>query len=120
MEKVNPFLTQTLFEIVEAALGTEIERRDEHQFIKGKVSEFASNHQRGYFFTRVRTPSSGKIAHVWLFEGKEYHRIEMEVQPPTWSVFSYLTFRPQHVGSWTAEVRDGDIVLASLNFKVVQ
>jgi hypothetical protein len=49
-----------------------------------------------------------------------YHRMEMDVKPPDLSVYSYLTFRPQHTGNWKAEARDGDHVLSSLNFRVTQ
>lgn len=108
------------FEILEASMGTGIERDSDQQFLTGNASEFTSNNQKGYFFTRIKTPRSGKIAHVWLLEGKEHHRIEMEVKPPAWSVYSYLTFRPQHTGNWKAEARDGNQVLTSLNFKVLQ
>jgi hypothetical protein len=44
----------------------------------------------------------------------------MEVKPPAWSVYSYLTFQTQHIGNWKAEVREGDQTLTSLNFKVLQ
>jgi len=108
------------FEILEAGMGTGIERKSDQQFLTGNSSEFASNNQRGYFFTRIRTPRTGKIAHVWLLEGKEYHRMEADVKPPAWSVYSYLTFRPQHAGNWKAEAREGDQILASLNFKILQ
>lgn len=116
-EEIQPGPT---FEILEAGLGTEIDKENERQVLTGNASTFHSNHQRGYFFTRFKTSEVKRIAHVWLFEGKEYHRIEMEVKPPAWSVFSYLTFRPQHIGNWKAEARDGDQVLTSLNFKVLQ
>ncbi|MDI6765002.1 MAG: DUF2914 domain-containing protein, partial [Thermodesulfobacteriota bacterium] len=109
-----------VFEILEAGLGTGIEKESDQQFLTGNSSEFTSNNQRGYFFTRIRTPRTGKIAHVWLLEGKEYHRMEIDVKPPSWSVYSYLTFRPQHIGNWKAEARDGDQILTSLNFKVLQ
>lgn len=112
--------TTSAFEILEAGLGTGIEKENEQQTLTGNASEFNSNYQRGYFFTRVKTSQTGKISHVWLFEGKEYHRIEMEIKPPLWSVYSYLTFRPQHIGNWKAEARDGDQTLASFNFKVLQ
>ena len=108
------------FEILEAGMGTGIERESDQQFLTGNAGEFTSNNQRGYFFTRIRAPRPGKIAHVWLLEGKEYHRIEMDVKPPAWSVYSYLTFRPQHTGNWKAEARDGDQILTSLNFKVFE
>ncbi len=108
------------FEILEAGMGTGIERESDQQFLTGNAWEFTSNNQRGYFFTRIKTPRSGKIAHVWLLEGKEYHRIEIDVKPPAWSVYSYLTFRPQHTGNWKAEAREGDQILTSLNFKVFQ
>jgi hypothetical protein len=107
-------------EILEAGMGTSIEKENDRQFLTGNVLDFSSNNQRGYFFTRIKTPRPGKIAHVWLREGKEYHRIEMDVKPPAWSVYSYLTFQPQHVGNWKAEVREGDQILTSLNFKVLQ
>lgn len=108
------------FEILEAGMGTSIEKENAQQFLTGNASEFTSNHQRGYFFTRIKASRTGKIAHVWLLEGKEFHRIEMDVKPPAWSVYSYLTFRPQHTGNWKAEARDGDQILTSLNFKVLQ
>ncbi len=108
------------FEILEAGLGTGIEKESDQQFLTGNALEFTSNNQRGYFFTRIKTPRSGKIAHVWLWEGKEYHRMEIDVKPPAWSVYSYLTFRPQHTGNWKAEAREGDQILTSLNFKVLQ
>lgn len=107
-------------EILEAGMGTTIEKENDRQFLAGSAQDFNSNNQRGYFFTRIKTPKPGKIAHVWLREGKEYHRIEMEVKPPAWSVYSYLTFQPQHIGNWKAEAREGDQVLTSLNFKVLQ
>lgn len=108
------------FEILEAGMGTSIDKENDRQFLTGNASEFTSNHQRGYFFTRIKASRIGKIAHVWLLEGKEFHRIEMDVKPPAWSVYSYLTFRPQHTGNWKAEAREGDQVLTSLNFKVLQ
>ncbi|MBM4338693.1 MAG: DUF2914 domain-containing protein [Deltaproteobacteria bacterium] len=107
-------------EILEAGIGTNIEKDNDRQFLTGNALDFNSNNQRGYFFTRIKTPKPGKIAHVWLLEGKEYHRIEMDVKPPAWSVYSYLTFQPQHVGNWKAEVREGEQTLTSLNFKVLQ
>jgi len=109
-----------VFEVLEASIGTGIEREGAQQFLRGKCSELTSNNQRGYFFTRIKTPMAGKIAHIWLWEGKEYHRLEIDVKPPAWSVYSYLTFRPQHTGNWKAEVRDRDHLLTSLNFRVVQ
>ncbi len=107
------------FKVLEASIGTGIEREGSQQLLTGKCSEFTSNNQRGYFFTRIKTPSSGRIAHIWLWEGKEYYRVDIEVKPPAWSVYSYCTFRPQHAGNWKAEARDGDQVLTSLNFRVV-
>ena len=108
------------FKVLEASIGTGIEREGFQQFLTGKCSEFTSNNQRGYFFTRIKTPRVGKIAHIWLWEGKEHYRMEIDVKPPAWSVYSYFTFRPQHTGNWKAEARDGNQVLTSLNFRVTQ
>ncbi len=106
--------------VVEAGIGTGVERDGAQQSLIGKCSALRSNNQRGYFFTRIKTQKGGKIAHIWLREGKEYYRIEIDVKPPAWSVYSYFTFRPQHTGNWKAEARDRDHILTSLNFNVVQ
>ena len=108
------------FEVLEASIGTGIGREGSQQFLTGICSDFRSDNQRGYFFTRIKTPRAGRISHVWIWEGKEYHRMEMDVKPPDLSVYSYLTFRPQHTGNWKAEARDGNHVLSSLNFRVTQ
>jgi hypothetical protein len=108
------------FNVLEAGIGTGVERDGVQQCLIGKCSAFKSNNQRGYFFTRIKTQKEGKIAHIWLREGKECYRKEIDVKPPAWSVYSYFTFRPQHAGNWKAEARDGDRILTSLNFNVVQ
>jgi transcriptional regulator with XRE-family HTH domain len=108
------------FEVLEASIGTGIGIEGGNQFLTGICSNFKSDNQRGYFFTRIKTPRAGRISHIWIWEGKEYHRMEMDVKPPAWSGYSYFTFRPQHTGNWKAEARDGDRVLTSLNFRVTQ
>jgi cytoskeleton protein RodZ len=107
-------------QVLEASIGKGIEKESGRQSLIGKCSEFTSNNQKGYFFTRIKTPTVGKITHIWLWEGKEYYQMEIDVKPPAWSVYSYFTFRPQHAGNWKAEARNGDQVLTSVNFKVVQ
>lgn len=106
-------------EVLEAGLGTGIEKAGLQRSLTGKCSFFSARYQRAYFFTRIRSRKPTQITHIWLWEGREYHRIEMEVKPPLWSVYSYLTFRPHHVGNWRSEVREGDHVLTSLPFKVI-
>lgn len=105
------------FEVLEASMGTGIEREGGRLILIGKCSEFPCNNQRAYFYTRIKTKREGKIAHVWLWEGKEFHRIEIEVKPPAWSVYSYLTLRPPLDGNWKAEARYGDHVLTTISFK---
>lgn len=107
-------------QVLEASIGKGIEKESGRQSLIGKCSEFTSNNQTGYFFTRIKTPTVGKITHIWLWEGKEYYQMEIDVKPPAWSVYSYFTFRPQHAGNWKAEARNGDQVLTSVNFRVVQ
>jgi cytoskeleton protein RodZ len=108
------------FQVLEASIGRGIEIEGGRQSLIGKCTEFVSNNQRAYFFTRVKTFTAKKITHIWLWEGKEYCQMEIDVKPPAWSVYSYCTFRPQHAGNWKAEARAGDQVLSSLNFRVVQ
>ncbi len=106
-------------EILEASTGTGIENKGGVLTMTGKSSEFICNNQRVYFITRIKTKKEGKIAHVWLWEGKEFYSREIQIRPPACSVYSYLTLRPQHAGNWKAEVRDGNNVLNSLPFKAV-
>lgn len=104
-------------EILEASTGTGIEDKGGVLIMAGKSSQFICNDQRAYFLTRIKTPKEGKIAHVWLWEGKEFYRREIEIKSPVCSVYSYLTLRPQRAGNWKAEVRDGNHVLKSLPLK---
>jgi len=108
------------FVVLEAALGGGIEKEGGFLTLTGKRSEFTSNNQRAYLFTRIQAPREGKIVHVWLWKGKEFVRLEIEVKPPKWSVYSYITIRPQYAGDWMTEVRYGDNVLNTLNFKVTE
>jgi len=117
-ETIKPEVSS--FEILEANMGTAIEREDGRPVLTGKCSEFTCNNQRAYFFTRIRTPREGKITHVWFWEGKEFTKIEIDVKPPALSVYSYITLRPAHAGIWKAEIRDGDNILRSLSFKATE
>ena len=107
-------------EVLEAGIGSEIEKEGGFLVMRGKCSEFTSNNQRIYFFTRIQAQREVKITHVWLWKGEEFNRVNIDVKPPAWSVYSYITLRSQHVGSWKAEVRDGDNVLKSISFKAAE
>jgi hypothetical protein len=107
-----------VFEVIKAETGTVIGQEDNHLTLKGKSREFTCNNQKIYLLTKIRTPEKGRITHVWIWRGKEYHKNEIEVKAPEWSVYSYLTLRPHQSGDWKVEVRVGDRVLASLSFNV--
>jgi len=85
--------------------------------VVGIGSEFKCENQRVYFFTRILSPKEGKIFHVWRRDGDEFHRIEMSVKPPAWSVYSYISLSPARSGNWNAEVWEGDKLLRDLSFK---
>ena len=108
----------SLFEVLEAGLGGEVGREGERLVLKERRSTFGGKHERAYFYTRIRAQKKGKIAHTWIHKGKEYKTIEMDVVPPAWSVYSYITLNPEHEGEWATEVRDGDTVLTTVSFKV--
>ena len=113
--KVDPGL-----QILTARFGKGINAENGGPRLIGESSEFASDHQRVYFHTRVQTQKEGKIAHVWILGEKEVQRIEIDVKPPTWSTYSYVTVRPHQAGTWKVEVREGETVLSSQTFKVVE
>ena len=108
------------FEVVEASLGTGIERKDDFLILTGKGSEFVCNNQRAYFLTRIKAKKEGRIVHVWLWKGQEFYKQEVEIKPPEWSAYSFITLRFQHEGDWKAEARDGNKVLAVLGFKAYE
>jgi hypothetical protein len=107
-------------QILTAKVGKGIDAEEGGPRLIGESSEFASDSQRVYFYTRVRTQKEGKIAHVWSLDGKEIQRIEIEVRPPTWSTYSYVTLRPHPGGIWKVEAREGDNVLSGQTFKVIK
>jgi cytoskeletal protein RodZ len=103
--------------VLEAHLGTGIDMESGRPMIVGKGSEFKCENQRVYFFSRVMALREGKISHVWRWEGEEFHRIDMVVKPPAWSVYSYITLPPARYGNWNVEVWDGDKILTHSSFK---
>jgi transcriptional regulator with XRE-family HTH domain len=107
------------YAVLEAAFGRRIETVQNRPRLRGVSTEFECN-QRVYFLTRIRTPLSGKISHVWLWEGKEIQTIDMEVEAPVWSIYSYVTLRPHQTGHWRVEVRDSSTVLFGQTFRVVE
>jgi hypothetical protein len=107
-----------IFEVIKAETGTVIGQEGNHLTLKGRSREFTCNNQKIYLLTKIRAPERGRITHVWIWRGKEYHKNEIEVKAPEWSVYSYLTLRPHQSGDWKVEVRVENRVLASLSFKV--
>ena len=105
-----------IFKVIEAGIGTLVDREGGHLILKGVSREFNCNNKKIYFLTKIKTPEGGRITHVWVWRGKEYHRYETEVKSPEWSVYSYVTLRSHQRGDWKVEVRAGDNVLASENF----
>ncbi len=108
------------FEVVEAGLGTGIEQKHDFLNLTGKHSEFVCNNQKVYFVTKVKAKEKGKVAHVWFWNGKEFHKREIEIKPPERAVYSYITLRVGHTGDWKIEVRHKSEVLTSLSFKTIQ
>jgi transcriptional regulator with XRE-family HTH domain len=119
-EKVNvgeaALPERPVFKVIEAGIGTLVDREGGHLTLKGISREFTCNNKKIYFLTKIKTPEGGKITHVWVWRGKEYHRYEIEVKSPEGSVYSYVTLRSHQRGDWKVEVRDGDDVLASETF----
>jgi cytoskeletal protein RodZ len=107
-------------QVLAARVGRGINAEGPGPKLVGESGEFEADHQRVYFFTRVQTPREGKIAHVWILGQEEIQRIEVDVKPPTWSTYSYVTIRPNQVGDWKVEARDGDTVLSTQTFKVIE
>lgn len=109
---------RSMVKVIKAETGTVIGQEGSHLILKGKSKEFTCNNQKIYLLTKIKAPKGGRITHVWLWRGKEYHKNEIEVKAPEWSVYSYLTLRPHQSGDWKVEVRVGDRVLTSLSFNV--
>jgi transcriptional regulator with XRE-family HTH domain len=105
-----------IFEVIEAGIGTSVDREGGRLTLNGISREFTCNNKKIYFLTKIKTPKGGKITHVWVWRGKEYHRYEIEVKSPEGSVYSYVTLRSHQRGDWKVEVRAGDDVLASQTF----
>ena len=108
------------FEVVDAGLGTGVERTNDFLTLTGKSSEFICNNHKVYFLTRIRAKNEGKISHVWLWQDKEFYRKDLEIKSPEWSVYSFITLMPNHSGVWKVEVRHEDKVIAALDFKAIE
>ena len=113
-------IKKSLPEVIEACMASGIGVEDRRLVPGGKSSEFICNHQRVYCFTRIRTDQEIKVSHVWFLKDKEFQKIEMDVKPPVWSIYSYLTLRPNLSGPWRVEVRWENEILKSLNFNAIE
>lgn len=122
MELIGPKEVQAepFSKVLEAHFGTGVDQENGRPVVTGKGSEFRCENQRVYFFTRIMTPKEGKIFHVWRWEGEELRRIEMDVKPPAWSVYSYINLPAARFGNWKVEVWDGDKILTHVSFKAHQ
>jgi transcriptional regulator with XRE-family HTH domain len=109
-----------LCDVLEADLGKGLDLKEGRSVLTERCVEFLSNNQKVYFLTRIQARKEGKILHLWYRDGKEFQRTEMEIKPPAWTVYSYLTLRPGHAGNWMAELRDGNTILASRTFNVAE
>jgi hypothetical protein len=107
-------------EVAEAAMGRGIETGEGRVKLTGRSDRFECNQQKVYFLTRIRTPNRTRVVHAWIWGEQEFHTLEIEARPPEWSVYSYLTLRPEQAGPWRVEVRDEGRVLASIPFQVVE
>ncbi len=105
-----------IFKVIEAGIGSSVDREGGRLTLNGISREFTCNNKKIYFLTKIKTPEGGRITHVWVWRGKEYHRYEIEVKSPEGSVYSYVTLRSHQRGDWKVEVRAGDDVLASETF----
>jgi hypothetical protein len=109
-----------IFKVIEAEIGTVIEREGGRLTLKGMSKEFSCNNQKIYFLTKIKTSEEGRITHVWVWRGKEYHRNEIEIKSPELCVYTYVTLRSHQSGDWKVEVRVGDKVLASQSFNATE
>lgn len=106
-----------LFEVMEAEIGSEIGREGGRLVLREKGSEFICDNRRLYFLTKIKAQEEGRVMHVWVWEGREFFKMELEVKPPIWTVYTYVTLRPHYSGNWKAEVRVEEKTLSSLDFK---
>jgi hypothetical protein len=60
------------------------------------------------------------IVHVWFWKGKEFHKKEIDIKPPEWTVYSFITLKRGHAGDWKVEARHDNKVLTSLSFKAIE
>ena len=108
-----------IFKVIEAGIGTVVDRESGRLTLRGISREFTCKNQKIYFLTKIKTPEGGRITHVWVWRGKEYHRYEIEVKSPEWTVYSYITLGSHQWGDWKVEVRVGDNVIASQTFNAM-
>jgi hypothetical protein len=76
--------------------------------------------QRVYLLNRIQAQQLGKVRQVWIWEDKEYHRVEIDIKLTAGSIYSEITLKRRHKGNWRVEVRHGNVTLARVSFKAVE
>ncbi len=75
---------------------------------------------RLYCFTRVNGAAEPThVTHVWFHDDKEVHRMELNVDGPTWRTWTYKTIPPEWTGAWRVDIEDADgVIIYSLPFTI--
>ena len=60
------------------------------------------------------------IYHVWFRQDERRARVKLQIRPPRWSTFSYISVRNSDKGPWQVEITDNDgQVLKTLRFSII-
>ena len=75
---------------------------------------------RLYCFTRVNGAAEPThVTHVWFHNDREVHRVELNVDGPTWRTWTYKTIPPEWTGDWRVDIEDAEgVIIYSLPFRI--
>jgi hypothetical protein len=60
------------------------------------------------------------IYHVWFRRDERKARVKLQIRPPRWSTFSYISLKDSDKGPWRVEITDNEgQVLRTLRFSII-
>ncbi len=102
--------------MAEAAVGTGVADRQ----LTGTAESFPVSTGRLYCYTRITNAADTEVQHVWYKGETETSRVTLKIAGSPWRTWSSKTLGEDAAGDWRCDVVQGETVVTSVKFKVVE
>ena len=102
--------------MAEAAVGTGVADRQ----LTGTAESFPVSTGRLYCYSKITNAADTEVQHVWYQGETEKSRVTLKIGGSPWRTWSSKTLGEVAAGDWRCDVVQGETVVTSVKFKVVE